>query len=381
MIVPSGSTNVIRADHCGSLIRPDYLRRARLEHRRGRLSTTDLRAVEDRAVLDALELQRGAGLTIFTDGEFRRQLYHSALVRVDGISDAGPNLEQFPDLKALNPAEQAEHATVNPVIVGKLHASERLTADEIPFLRAHARGPFKITVPSPHLLPRTSFRPGTSEIAYSSWEEAFEDFITVIADEIRGAADDGVPYVQLDAPAYLVDILRDHRERQGSQDSTSLATKLEGDNRCLRAAKRSDNIVGVHICLGTYVHRGGGPLGGGGEYDPAIVGEILNTLEADIISIEYSERVLGVDVFREVEPAEKIIALGMLNTRDPRLECQDSLIRKIDAVSKLIPLDNLAICPSCGFSAAAAAAWMDSEAQKRKLELLVDTADRIWGRT
>src|SRR6266850_4682551 len=61
-----------RADVVGSLLRPPYLREARAGMRAGTVSDTQLRAVEDRAVSEAIALQEAAGLDVVTDGELRR---------------------------------------------------------------------------------------------------------------------------------------------------------------------------------------------------------------------------------------------------------------------------------------------------------------------
>jgi len=78
-------------------------------------------------------------------------------------------------------------------------------------------------------------------------------------------------------------------------------------------------------------------------------------------------------------PKNKIISLGILNVRDPVVESRDEVIRKIETASKYVPIENLSICPNCGFSGAAAGAWISGEAQRRKLEVLVNTAKRVWG--
>src|SRR5262245_59590227 len=66
------ATTVVRADVVGSLLRPGYLQEAREAARAGTIDAQELRAVEDRAVLEAIALQEGAGIEAITDGEFRR---------------------------------------------------------------------------------------------------------------------------------------------------------------------------------------------------------------------------------------------------------------------------------------------------------------------
>src|SRR2546430_11134044 len=65
-----------RADHVGSLLRPKRLLEARASFAAGRLSREELRAVEDDAIRDAVEMQQDVGLRSATDGEFRRASWH-----------------------------------------------------------------------------------------------------------------------------------------------------------------------------------------------------------------------------------------------------------------------------------------------------------------
>ena len=53
-------------------------------------------------------------------------------------------------------------------------------------------------------------------------------------------------------------------------------------------------------------------------------------------------------------------------------------MRKLETASKFVPMENLSICPNCGFSGAGADAWIDEGTQRRKLDVLVETARRAW---
>ena len=78
-------------------------------------------------------------------------------------------------------------------------------------------------------------------------------------------------------------------------------------------------------------------------------------------------------------PKHKTISLGLINIRDPKVETVDELLRKLETASKFIPMENLSICPNCGFSGASADAWFGEDIQRRKLDVLVETARRAWG--
>jgi 5-methyltetrahydropteroyltriglutamate--homocysteine methyltransferase len=134
----------------------------------------------------------------------------------------------------------------------------------------------------------------------------------------------------------------------------------------------------VHICLGTFILGPRGPLGGAGEYDETLVGHLIGALDADVFLIEYSERTGSIETLRKV-PGNKVVSLGILNTRDPRVETVDEIRFRVDAATKYIPVENLSICPNCGFSGAAVDTWIIEEIQKRKLAVLVAAAHKIWG--
>ena len=86
--------NVVRADTVGSLLRPDYLLRARAQFEAGELAPADYKRIEDRAVDQAIAMQEGAGLDVVSDGELRRHTFIDQLVEaINGLTPdpaAGP---------------------------------------------------------------------------------------------------------------------------------------------------------------------------------------------------------------------------------------------------------------------------------------------------
>jgi methionine synthase II (cobalamin-independent) len=373
---------IYRADHCGSLVRPQKLRAARLDHLRGRMTAADLAQLEDECILAALELQHDAGLGIYSDGEFRRDFWLSAVSAefFDGMENEGIDYTRHPYLKDKDVKDSDYYVPPNPVVKGKLARKKRITAREIEFLKKHAPGPFKATIPSPVTLSRSSFRPGVSDRVYPSWPDLFNDYARLVAEEISAMVDDGVTYLQLDAPHYTRFIIP-NRQKQltdlGVDLKQELAMAIAAENRCLRAAKRPHVTTAVHICLGTFILGPQGPLGGAGEYDQSLVGHLIGALDADVFLIEYSERTGDLEALRSV-PKDKVISLGIINTRDPKVETPDEIKYRVDAAAKYVPLENLSICPNCGFSGAAADTWVTEDIEKRKFAVLVETADQIW---
>jgi len=374
-----------RADHCGSLIRPARLRQARIDHLEGRLGAAELTAIEDDAILDVLRLQRDAGLEIYSDGEFRRANWLAAISTkfFDGFEDRGVDYERYPFLRGQDLQAKRHLVPQVPVVVDKLRVKQRITGEERTFLKKCAPGAFKITVPSPVTLAPSQYRAGISERAYPSWQAFFDDYTRLMAEEVKAIVDDGITYVQVDAPNYSKFIVPERRQAQlvdrKLDPKQELETILAAENKLLRAARRDGVVVAVHICLGTFVLGPQGPLGGAGStYNSSAVAEIISRLEADTFLIEYSERSGDLDSLRDV-PKHKIISLGLINIRDPKVETVDDMARKIEQASRFVPIENLSICPNCGFSGASLDAWVSEDIQRRKLEVLVETARRVWG--
>lgn len=373
---------IYRADHCGSLLRPAELRQARLDHLRGRITADELRSTEDRCIVEALALQKEAGLKIFSDGEFRRGSWLSAISGeyFDGMQNEGIDFVRYPFLRNKD-IEDADHfVPPNPIVTGKLSRKKRITAHESDFLKKHSPGAFKITIPSPVMLSRASYKKGVSDRAYPHWNDFFEDFSDLLAAEVSDIAADGVTYIQLDAPFYTRFIIPEKIKLlidQGIDPKDELERTIAAENRCLRAARRPGVTVGVHICLGTFILGAQGPLGGAGSYDAKLVGSLLERLEADVFLIEYSERTGALESLK-MAPKDKILCLGIQNVRDPNIESVDEVVAKIETAAKYVPLENLAISPNCGFSGVAADAFVTRDIQKRKLDVLTEAARRVW---
>jgi 5-methyltetrahydropteroyltriglutamate--homocysteine methyltransferase len=71
--------------------------------------------------------------------------------------------------------------------------------------------------------------------------------------------------------------------------------------------------------------------------------------------------------------------LGLITTKEPELESEDDLVRRIEQASKYVPTDNLALSTQCGFASAASGNLISWDDMKRKLELVTKVARRVWG--
>src|SRR6202008_3369577 len=103
--------------------------------------------------------------------------------------------------------------------------------------------------------------------------------------------------------------------------------------------------------------------------------------EVDRFLLEYdTARSGGFEPLRLV-PRRKNVVLGLITTKEPKLESQDELRRRIDEAAKFVPLENLALSPQCGFASVAAGNLLSADEQRRKFELVVETAGQGWRRS
>ena len=117
---------------------------------------------------------------------------------------------------------------------------------------------------------------------------------------------------------------------------------------------------------------------GTGGYD-WLAERLFSELHVDRYLLEYdSERAGGFEPLRFM-PKDKTVVLGLVSTKVSQMEGVDQLLRRIDEAARHISPDQLAISPQCGFASVAAGNLISMDDQRRKLELVVETARRAWG--
>jgi 5-methyltetrahydropteroyltriglutamate--homocysteine methyltransferase len=375
---------VFRADHVGSLLRPPALLEARIAQAEGRLADDRLRDLEDEAILTALAMQQQAGMPVFTDGEFRRAMWLTGLpAAVEGfVSGSVPLISQW--------HEPGTGATARPrlsraslsqgwTIGGRLRPTRRITGQESAFLREHAPGPYKITMPSPTWFLR-GYVPGVSDQAYATPDDALRDLTAIVREEVGALVEEGVPYIQLDSIRYVFDFVDETHRREwqaaGVDPDRAIEQNVQADNAVIAGLKREGVTFGLHMCRGN--NRSHWFAEGG--YD-RIAETVFPALTFDTLLLEYdSERAGGFEPLRFV-PSRTTVVLGLISTKTPEMERQEDLLRRIDEASAYVPLENLALSPQCGFASVADGNLLTWDDQRRKLELLVDTARKVWGDT
>jgi 5-methyltetrahydropteroyltriglutamate--homocysteine methyltransferase len=374
------------ADHVGSLLRPPELIQARADHTEGRLSLDRLRQAEDAAVLQALELQRAAGISVFTDGEYRRPAWSAAIRQaVEGLvpDEVQPTVRLLgawrgPSSDLAN-AAQYNPAGAWPMVVGaKLRQIGRIAGADAAFLRQHAPGPWKITMPGPVSAAAQLYKPGLSDQFYPTRADLIAELSEMQRKEIFALIDEGISYFQLDSLHYVERIadttIRPQMEASGEDPDAYLDMLIAADNAVLAGVRREGLTVGLHMCRG----NNRSAWHAEGSYEP-IAEKAFNLLDVDRFLLEYdTDRAGGFEPLRFV-PDDKMVVLGLISSKLPALEPVDLLRRRIDEAARYIPVERLAISPQCGFASTVLGNLLTWDEMRRKLDLIAETSRLVWG--
>ncbi len=367
--------DIYRADHVGSLLRPESLKEARSAFDAGRLSADNLRELEDAAILEVISQQRRIGVAVFTDGEFRRSGFQNDMQdSIEGFIDTG-----VPAVVRIwqGPGGEPQAQGTRQVVGGKLRQRRRLTGSQTEYLKANAPGPMKMTVPSPNQFPAICYQDGVTDQIYPTRSDLLEGLTEIIKDEIQALVADGVAYIQMDEPrySYYVDPKwRDHLRELGEDPDRAFEEAVAADNACLAGARNPGVTVAIHICRGNNQSKWYAE----GGYEP-IAEKLFGELDVDRFLLEYDTERAGTFEPLRFVPKDKTVVLGLVSSKEAALEEQDELLRRIDEASKFFPLENMALSPQCGFASMAAGNLLTADDQWRKLELVVDTARKVWG--
>ena len=376
----------IRNDVVGSLLRPAQLKEARNHYDEGNLPLDQLREIEDRAIRDAVKLQESIGLSVVTDGEYRRLNFQDSFGESVSGYDAGkPSLKFYESrveggspLRRWEIPDQGEQkgtavAQRRPV-VAKLGLARNVPAAEFAFLRGVAAKPGKVALIGPDRISQR-FDWQNSKAVYPGLDEFVNDVVKVEREIITGLVDAGCRYVQIDAPGYTAYVDRpslDAMRARGEDPKENFSRSLKADNAVL--AGFEEVTFGIHLCRGnqrSMWHREG-------SYDE-IAERLLNELNHDRFLFEYdTPRAGGFEPLRFL-PKGKVIVLGLVSTKVPQLETVDELKRRIDAAAKYAPIEQMAISPQCGFSSDVVGNLISEDDQRRKLAVVVETARQVWG--
>ncbi len=375
-----------RADHVGSLLRPPELIAARDAFAEDRISEDELRAAEDAAVLTALEMQRETGIGIYSGGEYRRAGWSNVvrdavegLVPVEGSPIAGFLGDWQGPHASVATSSMTTLARGRAMVADqKLRQVRRLVGTDAEFLKAHAPGAWKMTMPGALSAAGQLWRAGVSDGVYPRRLDLARDLVPMLRSEIVALKSDGCAYIQLDSLHYVERVadntIRAKMLATGEDPDNYLDELIEIDNAVLAGAQEANVTIGMHMCRG----NNRSAWHAEGSYEP-IAEKAFGSLLVDRFLLEYdTDRAGGFEPLRFV-PSSKMVVLGIISSKEPALESVDDLRRRIDEAAQYVPLENLAITPQCGFASTYLGNLLTWDEQQRKLDLVVETARRVWG--
>jgi 5-methyltetrahydropteroyltriglutamate--homocysteine methyltransferase len=360
-----------RAEVIGSLLRPRALKDAGRAVQEGRLSTPAYEAELDRQIVRVIARQEEIGLKVVTDGEFARSSWFGFFFEgLDGFKLA-PSHFRFKDADG--------QAFEWPTCMAEKRIERRapITLREFERAARHARkAVVKATMPAPSAFHFFRLGKAVDPAVYPDVTAYFDDLAAVYRAEVAELARAGCRYLQLDeVPVAMLcdEDVRRQAAAEGGEPAALLDTYLGLIKRIL-ADCPAGMATGIHLCRGNFRSRW---MAAGG-YEP-VAEKLFNDLPVDAYFLEYdSERAGDFRPLRFV-PKGKRIVLGLVSSKIAALETEDALVRRIEEAARFCPLDQLALSAQCGFASVAGGNALTEDEQWAKLDLIVRTAERVWG--
>jgi 5-methyltetrahydropteroyltriglutamate--homocysteine methyltransferase len=360
-----------RADHVGSLLRPQALKAARERRAKSEITAEALRAVEDREIEDIIRKQEAVGLQSISDGEFRRSWWHlDFLWGLDGVErhvmDAGI---AFAAVTTRNEGVR---------VTGKLGFSGHPMLEHFKFLKAHTQRTPKMTIPAPSALYGRPMPTPIDKAVYPTLDKFFDDLGQAYKKAVRAFADAGCRYLQLDEVFIAMLCDQGYRQRMRDRgDDPDFLGALYGDliNTAISDIP-ADMTVTMHLCRGNYksTHMGSGTS----SYD-AVQEVLFDRIKVHGYFMEYdSVRAGGFEPLKRL-PKGRIAVLGLVTTKTGALESRDTIKRGIEEAVKFTDLDQLCLSPQCGFASTEEGNILAEDEEWAKLRMIVEIAQEVWG--
>ena len=367
--MPQRTKPPFRADHVGSLLRPQALKKAREQRAKGEITPTQLKDIEDREIERVIRKQEEVGLQSITDGEFRRSWWHlDFLWGLDGIEKHV--MDKGVSFAAVTTRNEGLKVT------GKIGFSGHPMIEHFKFVAAHTKRTPKITIPAPSAAYGRPMRTPIDEKTYPKLDRFFDDLGQAYKKAVRAFADAGCRYLQLDE--VFIAMLCDPKYRQTMKDrgdDSERLGELYGDlvNTAMSDIP-SDMTITMHMCRGNYKST----YMGAGGYE-AVQEILFNKIKVHGFFMEYdSDRAGGFEPLRML-PKDRVVVLGLVTSKSGRLEPKDEIRRRIEQAARYVSLDQLCLSPQCGFASTEEGNVLAEEEQWAKLRMIVELADEVWG--
>ncbi|KAK5659893.1 hypothetical protein OQA88_13356 [Cercophora sp. LCS_1] len=388
-----------RAEHMGSLLRPQKLseKRVELDGKDAIAITQDkeLQSLEDEAINDIVKVQLNLGYHPVTDGEYRRhQFWGTFFPGLEGFEEiSDPPLDMFrlyvPDLAAFTEAGHKPGESI--VCTGKIKHKGSTYIDQWNYLKSRLPADrikeAKITLPAPEWY-HLRYQNGRAypKDVYANDAEYFADIATAYRTELKVLYDAGCRNITIDDPnlAYFCS----EKMLSGFATAGESATALFDSyitlyNACL-SDRPPDLHVGIHLCRGNFAYSRHFSEGG---YD-RVANKLFNAINADTYFLEYdTERAGGFEPLEHL-PAHKNVIVGVITSKFPELEDLEEMRQRVFEAADYVAkgagqtreeaLKRMGVSPQCGFASHHLGNSVTREDMIAKLKLVRELANSIW---
>jgi 5-methyltetrahydropteroyltriglutamate--homocysteine methyltransferase len=366
----------LRVDHTGGFRKPERLLDVYRRYARGEASGSEVRRLQNECVRELIATEEAHNLPVLSDGEYRRRQFQESFGEAVSGFDADPGSVYV----QLGPREETPTRRVEsgptsrgPAVLHRRPVTRRLELVRNVPLEEYRQAspltdrPVKVTLVGPDRVSQR-FEWESSSASYAGLDDFTDHVVQIQRQMLRELVDGGCPYVQLDEPGYTAYVdqrLLDTMRARGEDPAANLKRSIAADNAIV--ADFPNITSGIHIC------RGGGSRGyhRDGRYD-AIAEQLFGTLRFDRLLLEYDTDSSGSFEALRFVPRNSVVVLGLISTRVSAVESIDDLQRRIEAASKYLPIEQLALGPRCGLGLPEEAIW-------RKVDVMLETANRVWG--
>ena len=368
-----------RVDHVGSYLRPKELVEAREKFAKGELSKEELTKVEDKLIAELVEKQIAAGLKGVTDGEFRRAYWHldffwglNGIEHVQGEKGyAFKGIETKPDTAKVS---------------GKISGENHPFVEHFKYLRDITKDKdvvVKLTIPSPSQLYfeliRTEDHIKSYEQFYSNFDELKAAIVAAYKQVINDLYNEGLRVLQFDdctwgalADDGFANRFRDERPlEEVRRDYAALCLALNNE---VIEGKPEDLVINTHVCRGNFASKW---ISQGGYQN--VEDELLAGENVDAYYLEYdTDRAGDFKPLAKVGKDKKVV-LGLITSKFADLEDKEEVIARIKEASQYIPLENIYLSTQCGFASTEEGNVITEEDQWKKIALISEIVDEVWG--
>ena len=363
-------------DIVGSFLRPDYLKEAREQLKKGDITEEQLRKVEDQAIQELIDKQKKAGLPVITDGEFRRSWWHLDFMwGLQGVE----KLEVTQGYTFHDEVTRGESAG----LCGKISGENHPFIEHFKYVKLFEDSSVlaRQTIPAPAQFLAELERGDNLEKTrawYPDEEALLQDIAAAYRQVIKDLYDAGCRNVQFDDCTWgmFCDTKYWEARQKGETSIEDLAARYVRVNNLAIEGHPEDLTITTHVCRGNY-HSTWASAGG---YAP-IAPYLFDQENVSAYYLEFDDERSGDFEPLKYVSSNKQVVLGLVTTKKPELEAKDAVVRRIRGASQYVPLERLCLSPQCGFASTEEGNKLTEEEEWNKLRLIKEISEEVWGQT